>query len=89
MNPGDVWDIQWYGGPAHVETVRLHYDGRDEVRFVGDVWDELSYHLSWDQTYTNEMTLGNHSYDSCSDAECSCHRFRVTFHVKKGADLFD
>jgi hypothetical protein len=85
---GNSWPIQWNGGAARDVEVTLHKDGRDSVRFFGNI-RQVSPFVSWDLTYRNQMPTGNLTYTRWDSPTGECWRFRVTFNVTKVEDVFD
>jgi hypothetical protein len=88
MCEGNSWPLQWNGGAAQVKTVRLHNDGRDTVRLFGNI-RQVSPFVTWDLTYRNTMPTGNLAYTRWDAITGECWRYRITFNVRKTADLYD
>lgn len=82
------------GAPAAWITVRAHFDGRDQVRILGDFWDydDLDPNdrlATYDLNYrwpTNPLPVGSHQ---TVRGDAYGNKVRLYWEVQKLEDLFD
>ena len=84
---GNSWALELNGAAAQAKKVRLHLDNTDSVRLFGEL-RQISPFIRWDVTYRRTMPTGNLSLSSWDVGTGQCHRFRITFNVRKVQDLY-
>jgi len=83
----DVWDL--VGRPTTTPTVRLHFDGRDEVRIRGNLYNAGLTFLTFNSGYRNVLPTGNRVISKWDDSTGECVKVDLFFTVTKLGDLYD
>jgi hypothetical protein len=83
----DVWDLE--GQPAGEHLVKLHFDGRDQVRISGTIENAGVVFVTFNLRYQRNIPLGNLRATKWDDATGECFRVDLFYNVAKVHDLFD
>ncbi len=78
-----------HGYTAFNVSVKLHYDGRDQVRIFGEIWTDWPSHVSWQPGIVLTGALTDGIKVSSRWSELGCHRFAVRYRVTKTGVLTD
>ncbi len=84
-----VDDSHAFPGAATVTGLRLHYDGRDQIRIFGDIWTDYPNHFVWGPgiVLTGDIAPGIRGSSVWNPA--GCHRFGIRYRVTKTGVLTD
>lgn len=76
--------------PTNPVKVKLHYDGRDEVKIYGDIWTVYPQHFDWSSgiRFKHQIPTGYLGANRWSSIP-KCSRFLLRYRVTRTGDLYD